>query len=423
MKALDRQFATVFKVVLKKPKDNLKANEASEEFYRILKQVLNEDLLKTLERAYSEISRPTDEIEPKVEGTLELLRNLLERSLTESAAVVFLARIEPLGRLSLEQVLPVVPNAMCLDKWIKAAKFSPHELQAHLLDQPNKTYATAGANWLIKRPKPELAMPVIELFLARQPRPGYLESWDEVLRVALKKDKLGELLVSLVRFHLQDDDGIASLIEIIRSNRTLFKIIVDRLPMILARKESDISIVEFVSLLFDVSPLLEGNERKLVIAAMARLGADILMSDRATPNSEAVLAFISKAMRQIRNLTKGEAARSDIWVLEKVNDEEKPADGKLCVSLQGARYIALAFEKADQGFPVKDILTITARYLGLSPINKKGDTVLYDPLQHEDIEGGLVPGELVTILESGWAFNEEAVMRAKVKKTQGGSRV
>jgi hypothetical protein len=99
-----------------------------------------------------------------------------------------------------------------------------------------------------------------------------------------------------------------------------------------------------------------------------------------------------------------------------LNGEETPSDGKLCVNLQGARHIALAFEKADQGFGARDILAVTAHNLGLSAIGKKGDEAIYDPLNHEDIESGLVPGEIVLIEQEGWAINQETVARAKVRK-------
>jgi hypothetical protein len=75
------------------------------------------------------------------------------------------------------------------------------------------------------------------------------------------------------------------LIEIIHSNRVLFKNIVDLLPIMLVRKESDASIVKFVTLLFDISVVTERSERKFVTAALARLGTGILLADRRTAMS------------------------------------------------------------------------------------------------------------------------------------------
>lgn len=418
MNSLDRKLATVFKAAIKSRKSD------SKKLQEILRNVVNQDLAKTIERTLSEISRPaTEQQKPETTEATELLRYLLDRGFKETSAVIFIAWLDLLNGLRLERVLPIAPTALCLDKWIKATKSSAQEVELYLLVQPNQTYTTVGADWLLGRPKPGAALPLFDFFLARQPRPEYLLPWNEALMVALKKDKRGDLLVSVLRQPWPNQDRIVSLIEIIRSNRALFKIIVDLLPIILVRKESDASIVKFVSLLFDTSIVTECSERKFVTTALARLGTGILLADRRTSNSDAVLTVISKTTRQLRNLTKGEAAQSDTWVLENLNSEEQPVGGTLCINLQGARYIALAFEKADQGFTAKDILAVTARYLGLIPIGKKGESVFYDPLQHEDVDGGLLPGASVIILESGWVFNGEAVMRAKIKKLQGENRV
>jgi len=66
---------------------------------------------------------------------------------------------------------------------------------------------------------------------------------------------------------------------------------------------------------------------------------------------------------------------------------------------------------------------VTARNLGLLPIGKKGEAVSFNPLQHEDVDGGLVPGAAAVIEEGGWAVRQEALIRAKVKRAQGGNNV
>jgi hypothetical protein len=240
---------------------------------------------------------------------------------------------------------------------------------------------------------------------------------------ALRNDKRGQLLASTLRHTWPSEDRIAALVEAIRSDRALFKLMADLLPTVLTRKESSASVVSFVSVLFDKAMTAEGSEREFATATLARLGASIVLADRRTPNSDAALAVIRKMTRQLRSLTKGETARSVTWFFENLCGEERPADGTLCVNLQGARHIALAFEKADQGFAAKDILSVTARNLGLLPIGKKDDTAPYDPIMHEDTDGGLVPGEPAIILESGWSINHEAVLRAKVKTMRGRGHV
>ncbi len=324
---------------------------------------------------------------------------------------------------SLEQILTDTPDVKSFSRWIKASKTLPKEIEKQLLAQPNQVYPTIGMDWLLAHSKPENLLPFLELLFARRPRPEFLFPWNEALQAGLEKDKRGKLLALLLRHSWQSDNWTIALCDVIRANRNLFRQTIDLLPAILCRKEKVIFAADFSSALFDSVISVEGDEREFFTTELARLGTGILRTDRRTKISDDVLAVVQKKTRQLCNLTKNQDLKSRTWILENLNEEVKPADGKIYITLQGARYIALAFEKADQGFSVKDILTVTARYLGLSPIGKKGDTVFYDPLQHEDVDGGLLPGASVSILESGWSFNGEAVMRAKIKKLQGESHV
>ena len=109
-------------------------------------------------------------------------------------------------------------------------------------------------------------------------------------------------------------------------------------------------------------------------------------------------------------------ANVTLYNLGKTDADLKTADGKISITQHGARHLARALEEAGQGFSAKEILTVLARNLGLVAVGKNGDTVIYNPLQHEDVAGGLLPGQSVLIEESGWSINQETVARAKVKK-------
>ena len=424
MNSLDHKLAKIFKATLKKPKDSLKVENTSGEFRKILSQVVNTDLHETLKEVFSQVSRPTEQpADLEIKEALRLLRVLLDQGFKETPAVLFLAWLDALKNLSLEQILPIAPTAICLGKWIKTAKASSQEIERQLLDQPDQAYASVGADWLLEHAKPQVSLLVVAKLLTRQPRPEYLLPWNEALAAAIKKDTRGELLAAILKQPSPSQEQILTLSEVVRSSQILFKAIGDLLPTILARKDSTTAVVRFVHCLFDDVIRAEGSDREFATALLARVGTGILLADRRTSNSDEVLALIRRVSRQLRNLTKGEAAQTKTWVFENVRVEDKLSDGKLFVNLQGARYVALAFEKVDQGFPAKEILSVTARYLGLSPIGKNGETVCYEPLQHEDVDGGLLPGEFVVVLESGWSFNEEAVMRANVRKRKDESHV
>ena len=191
---------------------------------------------------------------------------------------------------------------------------------------------------------------------------------------------------------------------------------VDVLPAVLCQKEKPVFAADFVCALFNSVVSVEGDDREFFTAELARLGTGILLAGRRTQISNEVLAVIQKQTRQLCNLTQNRDLKSRTWVLENLNGDNKPADGKISVTQQGARHVARAFEEAGQGFAAKDILTVLARNLGLVAVGKKDDAVIYNPIQHEDVVGGLLPGQSVLIEEAGWSINQEIVARAKVKR-------
>lgn len=85
------------------------------------------------------------------------------------------------------------------------------------------------------------------------------------------------------------------------------------------------------------------------------------------------------------------------------------------VTIDGARQLAIAMDKAQQGFDAKEILAVAARNLGLLPIGKKGEKVRFSPIRHQDIEGGMLPGDPGQIEEGGWSHQDDVIVRAKVK--------
>lgn len=421
--SLDRKLATALKAALKKNKAG-SDEKLSNEFQKILERVVNADLRRTLETFFSKVVCQTNETaQPEVTEALRLLRTLLERGFKETPSVAFLTWLDLFSRLNVDEVLSVAPNTICFGRWLKKAKVSVQKIQAQLAERPDRAYATIGADWLLEHPKQEFSLSVVEEFLSRRPRPEYLLPWNEGLAAAIKKDKRGELLAAIFRQPSINQDQVQALSEVVRSKRALYKTVADLLPTILARKDSNATAVRFVHCLFDSVVTSEGDEREFSTAILARLGAGILLADRRTPSSGEALVLVGKIARQLRNLTKGETAQAKTWVFENLREEDKPSGGKLCVNLQGARYVALAFEKVEQGFAAKDVLAVTARNLGLSPIGKKDETTSYDPLRHEDIEGGLLPGEAVLIEQEGWAIESETVARAKVRKAKGGKHV
>jgi len=408
MNPFDRKLAGVFKALAKGTPDDAKAQKANKDFRNVHERVVDDALGAKIDFLFKDFSRPLAERhKPAPEEAVESVCALRDKGFSETAAFAFSVWHDATEKLSLQQALNAAPTLACFTAWAKARRISAEEIEQSSLANPDELYTTVGADWLLARAKPRDVLPLLEFCLARRPRPKYLPQWDEALTVALKKDKRGNLLAFVLQHSWPNEDPLRALSEAVRSNRTAFKMTVDHLPAILARKESNSSCVVFVESLFDALVMTDGVEREFETAAMARLGTGILVADRRGQQSEAVLRLIQQLAHRLRNLTRDEAQESRTWVFENLSRDDATPDGKLRVTLEGARHLALAFQKAEQGFAPKDILTVTALNLGLSPISKKGETVVFNPLRHQDIEGGLLPGESAVVEEGGWRFGKK----------------
>ena len=421
---LDRKLSSVFKALHKRQPDGSKGDTTHKEFSVVRERMVDDGFRRTLDHLFADFVC-TSEQRPKhsTEAALGYVREFRNQGFMETAALLFVAWREVLSGVSLEVMLPTAPDAASVEIWIKAVNAPVPEIEKQLLADPCATYATAGADWLMEHAKPDHLIPLLELFLSRRARPTFLRPWCETLVATLSKDKRGALLGAALRHPWPTEGCIATLADAVRSDRTLLRMMVDLLPAMLAQKTATPAVTAFVNDVFRVIVSTEDAEREFMTGALSRLGTGILLADQRGPQSEAALAVIENSARQLRNLTRDETLQARTWLLENLSRKTEPTDGKLQVTLEGARHLALAFGKAAQGFAAKDILTVTARNLGLSPIGKKGDAVLFNPLQHEDVEGGLVPGNPVVIDEEGWAVRQEALIRAKVKRAQEGSRV
>jgi CelD/BcsL family acetyltransferase involved in cellulose biosynthesis len=194
------------------------------------------------------------------------------------------------------------------------------------------------------------------------------------------------------------------------------QVTVDTLPKILAAKEAPAAALPFIRQLFANLIATTDGERQFATASLARLATGILLANATSPCAKEALAFIKETIRQLRGATRGSELQSQTWIFESLQEERSPAEGSLQITFDGARRFAVAFDKARQGLSAADLLSTTAKNLGLTIINAKGEQVPYNPLEQEDSQGGIRPGELVTVLEPGLKYQNTVVLRALVGK-------
>lgn len=424
MLPLDRKLAVLFKRLVKGIPEGPKRVEAGRQYQELRSRIVDADLRSVLDELYDSCGTPASQ-RPSADagGVSCTFRVLRDKEFLESLTLLFSLWRDAVGRFALEQVLSLAPNAMALEAWRKAASVTAGTLEVQLLEDPARTYPTAGLEWLLTKTKPARLVPLLDRLLAREPRPKHLSAWGEVLSSAILKDKQGRLGAAILDQALQAVDRLGAFADLVRLDTVLLRQITEILPGLLGRKEGCSSCVRLISLLFEPTWTTQGSQRGTMTALLARLGTGILLQGRCTPDAEGALAAVRRLSEGFRTTSREEAVREVTWVLENLAAPATQAGGDLLVSLEGARHLAVAFDKASEGIPAKDLLQSLARNLGLMPIGEPGRAIPFDPLQHEDVEGGLVPGDVAQVTRCGWYYGDLVVRRALVKPNGGEGHV
>ncbi len=342
-----------------------------------------------------------------------VIRTLVDKELTNSAAVTFIALVQTLRTLDFQAVLPLAPTAKCLAAWMRTARVPKKLAEERILSTPDLAWRTAALDWYMEKGTLKRAAPLLCSVFFRSPRPKHLPQWDELLSASIQAAKGGALLESILDGVSSDRRQLVALATLFLNNPALLCRTVDLLPDLLESHASG-QALEFCKLLLEHALVAPPHQRPLVSAAIARLATGLLLKDELSAIQEQALESIRDATSRLKFAATDGDLNSRTWVIEPLKAAaERPSDNQN-LTMTGARHIAVAFEKARQGFKAQAVLSMTAKNLGMAAIGTKAERVAFNPLQHEDVAGGIMPGEVVEIMEPGWTFKNSIVLRTRV---------
>ncbi|HEV2693036.1 MAG TPA: hypothetical protein VG347_09105 [Verrucomicrobiae bacterium] len=240
-----------------------------------------------------------------------------------------------------------------------------------------------------------------------------LPNWHRVLSDVLHDDGKGVRLEALLR--AVDSADFAKQLTNVIIQKDLINQALEQLARLAAGRETihgiPILIDEIVRLTFDAV----GSEREWLSAALTRFVGGVALQNENSSQADAVLSQIERANRKLKTAMASSGTMGKVWSAIRIPENQDLPSGRPQLTIEGALNIAAAFRKAGEGFGTFEILTFTAKNLGMTPFGTVGESVVFNPFQHEDIAGGLLRGDSAIITESGWKLGNDIAMRAKVK--------
>src|SRR6266540_3149639 len=244
--------------------------------------------------------------------------------------------------------------------------------------------------------------------------PGWKEP-EELLQSAAQRDKKG-LFLFAAKNNVRDSASLARFASTILGKPKIAKTYLSVIRSPKGRKQMRDSLPKLLHAL--VSSSLADQRRSQLFrktASLFMIGiiSDIMLTHAADKPMPGSAMSIIKALDDLETAANSEEAKSNTWI---VHTLEKPktgsADSK--IDLNAARILKIAFEETERGANALEVLEATAFNLGLRQIGEPNSIVAYDPHVHEDITGGLHPGDSVKVLRKGWSLDNAPIIRAKV---------
>jgi hypothetical protein len=411
MNSIDSKISKALKLLRKRPLDIEKSEQTRRQLNDLLAKLRRPELAESLRWA----NEPTVNKAVQTGKTSFLESSVAARNagLPQSAVVLLAAYFEAGGELDRENALRVTSNAEGLEIWRKKSMITAKQLEHDLLGELPSIYATSGVEWLLKHADVKKLDPLFHRLLRCDSRPNYMPNWQQTLTEALLKDAKGTQIKAALRAADSPDLG-KSLAKVVIQTDVILPIL-DQLARLAARRET----IPGIPILFDEiirhTFNSDGVERERLSAALTRFIGGVALLNENSSLAEAVMSQIERANRKLKNAISASDSTRKIWLAARYPDNQDVPSGKPQLTIEGAINIATAFRKAAEGFGIGEILTFTAKNLGMLPFGTVGENVVFNPFQHEAVGGGLLRGDQATIVESGWKLGNDIAMRAKVK--------
>ena len=407
---LDKSVARVIKLLGNEAKPG---KEIPEKFESIISDTVGQ-LNSTLRVAFTAV---IEKEQPDRETLQEWIVTLKQWGWVLTSTEIFLHWEQSFIEEELLSIINLTPSERALKSWLKSTNSSSETLELLLAENLDLAFSTYGADWSLSLKKFDKKIPLVDRLLARPERPEWLPSCDDIIRNILTKDQDGSFARCCLVNSTESEFNASALAGIFKADLQLFKSVSGQLARIVLENNSSFTTTKVIRESLKDFWLLPVPERKIMASIMAKIAADIILYSESEPSeaSDETLNLIAEYTDKLKAASIDCNAEQSPWVLENTAKASKITGSGTHISTEGARIFAVAFEQAEQGLDVMDILAAASENLGMIEFPLE-DVATYDPTIHEDNEGGIIPGDTVKIIRKGWMLGGKTIVRSLVKK-------
>ncbi len=411
------------KTVLKAFKKNAitpKANQKSSTDEALIKQALEMLRTESVKTAVHDLYRylGAQANQPFEAKLIDNLGVLVSNKLLESAEYVFMQFLPQLQNKELGDVMPLLATPLCVSKWLAACdpqNSSKRQAEESLalqmaLQKPEAAVCCALARWFVET-APTAQLPTAAVFFGLAEHTSWIYRKSELLYSALKAEKDGSFLLKLLHDFAPSDPMRREWMRSICEDDSLLDELLRTVPNA-AASDLDGSVAGLVESLFASLPYTSGSSRRKMCARLLDL-AGALMAKPASPGIYQVLIALERVSQKLRQTIPNDEIDTHACGLRYFGQTEPTAPPG--ISADEAKLLVLAMRRIRDGTDPIMMLEATAANLGMTSVGVVGEIISFDPIRHQDLIGGVRPGQDVALVQKGWMVGRQVIERAQVK--------
>jgi hypothetical protein len=384
----------------------------------ILKRSIDAPLRDLLRTSLSLLSNFRHESKRRpVEEYERLIKTLLDLGYSQVASAIFSNCYSSISPLLEDSMMAIIPTVKDVNLWIKESNADKKKLAEGIYRDPDCYYDSILFDWACKVLPIATARPLIQKVLSNDERGIYLAQTTELLATLLDRDKNGFFSKELISSNAKSQQKLQMVVTAIAELPSAWGRWSSAIADYLIESEGYQDVSELVAVIEKHSDRADKDAARFSAHFPAHLLTTISITEKTQPQGEDQRK--REIIDRLVELTlKTHAIHGDqVWVAG-------PAqaitgflmEGESTITLHGARHVAQGLRALESNPNSSEVFRAVAKNLGLVEIDNRGETVDYDPLRHEDLAGGVLPGDAVTVICTGWSFDNSIVLKAQVRK-------
>jgi hypothetical protein len=418
----DSLLAKIFQAAAKPSDSPAERDKAAGALQKFLDQLDDEELKQSVRSvfAFLQARRKALTSGKSLAAPFEAVEHLRTSGFPASASSTLAAMDKELAGLELKHIRLIAFREATIDNWIKqkAGKDDrvTNSLKESLIElaisDPQMTLGSALYSWFARNLDASRILESKPLLIQAAAR--HHPKAAEMFAILLPKDKSGDFVIGWI---CDGEERLKRLVELSQIDSRLFDALQKAAPTWLKHGQANLLVDLYRGMHSNIGSRT-GSNRAESTAQLFTLAGVLLPLAEANEAAAAILEHLQTISLAVWKDAGDSPDRRHTWAIIRAGNDQLDSATDAALSPESASILGLALRKSRKGRDAITELESALVNIGVERFEVAGSSAIYDPLVHDDIDGGLLPGDRVIVSASGFRFNGKVIVKAPVTESE-----